>query len=484
MSDNEEAAGAQEPFNWREHVHPACAAMPEMSRAERIALGNDIKAGCLRQPIVFHAEGDTFSLIDGRSRLMSMDEVGIQYSFERVYREEHKQTSLRLNIPGVCGVPGGNAQTARGFSAWEIGNLVASLNLHRRHLSGEQKRAAIDALLKLHPEESDRQIAKKTKSTPTTVGARRKKGEETGDVSKLDTRTDTKGRKQPAKRIPVHLLPENKALADEAAAKGFTLKVRKPRGRSSSFEIRKGRDGWCCSTPEEVRAYLDEQQPAVSGTVEMPIETAKGRYEDDAAEDHADNDAGEQVEDKGGVAVGIFGLEASRAAAAGLNQLLFCETKLKGVNLDALAMHARGSDEGVTRLRRLADLMQGIITALDDEERDEQGEVAVETAVVDDVEHAREVHKNILESIKDAKAVAEAWRKVTTPLTFDGEQKDQIVTEIGLLTRKRACVRSAVNSDPSPPSDGGGREIAKPVAGAEASARRTIVAGAAEVHVS
>ena len=38
------------------------------------------------------------------------------------------------------------------------------------------------------------------KASPTTVGTVRTKLEATGDVSKLDTRQDTKGRKQPAKK--------------------------------------------------------------------------------------------------------------------------------------------------------------------------------------------------------------------------------------------------------------------------------------------
>ena len=47
----------------------------------------------------------------------------------------------------------------------------------RRHLDAKGRRAAIDALLKLDPGKSDRQIAEQTGSSPTTVGKRRKKAE-------------------------------------------------------------------------------------------------------------------------------------------------------------------------------------------------------------------------------------------------------------------------------------------------------------------
>jgi transposase-like protein len=78
--------------------------------------------------------------------------------------------------------------------------LVLSLNVRRRHLTTEQKRAFIAASLKQAPEKSDRAIARDVGASPSTVGAVR---EELEDVSKLDTpptHTDTKGRKQPARK--------------------------------------------------------------------------------------------------------------------------------------------------------------------------------------------------------------------------------------------------------------------------------------------
>src|SRR6516164_8999495 len=47
---------------------------------------------------------------------------------------------------------------------------------------------------------SDRQIAETVKASPTTVGTVRAEMEAKGDVSKLDTRRDSKGREQPAAR--------------------------------------------------------------------------------------------------------------------------------------------------------------------------------------------------------------------------------------------------------------------------------------------
>src|SRR5262249_25952616 len=91
---------------------------------------------------------------------------------------------------------------------------VISANIHRRHLTAEQKRDLIAKLIKATPEKSDRQIAEQAKSNRTTVGQIRKTLEKSGDVSIVDTRTDTKGREQPAKK-PRPISPERQALADQ-----------------------------------------------------------------------------------------------------------------------------------------------------------------------------------------------------------------------------------------------------------------------------
>ena len=75
-----------------------------------------------------------------------------------------------------------------------------SANLHRRHLKGKQKRELIARLVRAAPENADRQIAQNVGASPTTVGDVRAQAEAAGDVSKLDTRKDSKGREQPAKK--------------------------------------------------------------------------------------------------------------------------------------------------------------------------------------------------------------------------------------------------------------------------------------------
>jgi len=83
------------------------------------------------------------------------------------------------------------------MSTW---TFVVSANMHRRHLTAEKKWELIEALLKADPSTPDRQIAKAVNASPTYIGKVRKQAEKRGDVSTVDTRTDTKGRKQPARK--------------------------------------------------------------------------------------------------------------------------------------------------------------------------------------------------------------------------------------------------------------------------------------------
>ena len=63
-----------------------------------------------------------------------------------------------------------------------------------RHLTAEQKRELITKLIKATLEKFDRQIAETVKASPTTVGTMRAEMEAKVDVSKLNTRRDSKGR--------------------------------------------------------------------------------------------------------------------------------------------------------------------------------------------------------------------------------------------------------------------------------------------------
>jgi hypothetical protein len=217
-----------QPKTWRDvlPIHPAADLFPRMSESELRELGEDIKANGLRASIVLYKGKQ---LLDGRNRLDAMELVGIKFAF---MRQKNKFVSLY-----AC--DGSNIFNAFGRIEHFDGGpyaFVLSANIHRRHLTAELKRDLIEKLLKAKPEQSDRQIAQQTKTSPTTVGKIRKKSEATGDVSKLDTRTDTKGRKQAAHKS-TNNTPSKRPEILESEPTSTEIAVEPPRLRKEDQEL-------------------------------------------------------------------------------------------------------------------------------------------------------------------------------------------------------------------------------------------------------
>lgn len=102
--------------------------------------------------------------------------------------------------------------------------LALTLNLDRRHLTREQKRAIVEASVKADPELSDREHARRTGVSHPTVAAVRADLVNRGDVEELSTRADSLGRQQPAmKPAPEPYHPfDGEAVVAEAIAKATT----------------------------------------------------------------------------------------------------------------------------------------------------------------------------------------------------------------------------------------------------------------------
>lgn len=82
--------------------------------------------------------------------------------------------------------------------------------------SRDKKRALIADSLKADPQLSDREHARRTATSPTTVAAVRKDLQASGAVSNLDTRLDPRGYEQPAhKRKPITAAPIHRHTTPE-----------------------------------------------------------------------------------------------------------------------------------------------------------------------------------------------------------------------------------------------------------------------------
>jgi hypothetical protein len=75
---------------------------------------------------------------------------------------------------------------------------VVSANIHRRHLTAEQRRELIARVLKADPSKSNREIGRQTKADDKTVAAVRREKEATAEIPQLDKTTGRDGKSRPS----------------------------------------------------------------------------------------------------------------------------------------------------------------------------------------------------------------------------------------------------------------------------------------------
>jgi ParB/Sulfiredoxin domain len=170
------------PKSWRDvlPIHPAADLFPLMSPDELRALGEDIKKNGLQHPPVLWADdenGAPYKLIDGRNRLDAMEAAGILHvdgETEHLLATSPRGQQHWLTLEHLDSRVDPDPYT-----------YVISANVHRRHLTTEQKRDLIAKVIKATPEKSNRSIAQATKSDHKTVAAVRAEKEATGEIPQL-----------------------------------------------------------------------------------------------------------------------------------------------------------------------------------------------------------------------------------------------------------------------------------------------------------
>src|SRR5262245_6755158 len=182
--------------SWRDvlPIHPAAELFPRMSPDELKALSADIAKNGQRVPIAiierarsrpdgtFHVSDPPLQeVLDGRSRLDAMESAGINVIGKDGQLDDRIQR-IEVDTDEIDPVA-----------------FVVSCNIHRRHLTAEQKREIVAALLKARAARSNREIAETTKTDHKTVGLRTEM-EGRGEIPHVAERADTKGRKQPARK--------------------------------------------------------------------------------------------------------------------------------------------------------------------------------------------------------------------------------------------------------------------------------------------
>ena len=144
--------------------HPIANIFPLLQGEEFDALVDDIARNGLAQPIIKY-QGQ---ILDGRNR----------------YR-----ACLKSRVTPIFAE----------FTGDDPVTFVISANLHRRHLTQAEKRDLIAKLLKDDPKRSNQATANLARSSDKTVASVRTELEAHSEIPSVD-RTDTAGRKSPAKK--------------------------------------------------------------------------------------------------------------------------------------------------------------------------------------------------------------------------------------------------------------------------------------------
>jgi hypothetical protein len=163
-------------------VHPATGLLPMMSEPELDNLTRDIAENGLQEPVVFWVDNTAQKesgqfwglvhcpryLLDGRSRLAALERLGKQLQDMRCLTKTPQH-------PAVV-IPAWRRKPQDTIGAWpwrycDPWSYVLSANLHRRHLTAEQRREVAASMLKRRPELTDRAIAGMVAVSDKTVGA-------------------------------------------------------------------------------------------------------------------------------------------------------------------------------------------------------------------------------------------------------------------------------------------------------------------------
>jgi hypothetical protein len=172
--------------------HPMADIFPLLEGEQFEQLVADIKENGLREKM------DTYrgKIVDGRNRYRALRQLGINPD-----SEPDKYFRKAIYVHRIGGEVASHEQSNDDL----VRAYIISKNIHRRHLTPEQRRDLVAKLLKADPGKSDRDIARQVKADHKTVAAVRAEGESTGEIPQLEKRVgaDGKARKQPTMR-PAH----------------------------------------------------------------------------------------------------------------------------------------------------------------------------------------------------------------------------------------------------------------------------------------
>jgi hypothetical protein len=175
---------------------------------------SDIWKNGLTTPLIGWASNEGQFLLDGRNRLDALAKLSLLYETEDHHVGIKKWTGKEWSDRPAGRIDGADACVWKNFYEGDPYAIAFSFNVPRRMLTNEQKRDLIAKVLKAKPEASNVTIAKAAKADDKTVASVRRELEGRSEIPNVEVRTDTKGRKQPAKKPKP--APKKTAVADSS----------------------------------------------------------------------------------------------------------------------------------------------------------------------------------------------------------------------------------------------------------------------------
>jgi hypothetical protein len=208
---------------WRDvlPVHPAAELFPLMSDAELRELADDIEANGLLEKVTVIEQDGVPHLLDGRNRLDALELLGRKifvskydpsalHCGECPKRVTQKKRREALAADRDLSSPSNNI-----FENASIDNpfaFVLSKNVHRRHLTPEEKRPLIVKLVKASAERSNAVLAEWADVDDHYISDIREELEATSEIPRFEKTIGKDGKARPTRK---HTEPQPKPTAPE-----------------------------------------------------------------------------------------------------------------------------------------------------------------------------------------------------------------------------------------------------------------------------
>jgi ParB-like chromosome segregation protein Spo0J len=205
----------------RLRAHFAAELLPRLTAEELANLTADIKVNGIIHPIITVSHEGERVILDGLSRQAALESLGMVVGPEHIREITTPADPL---------------------------DYVLSANLHRRHLSSEQKRELAAKVLKLRPERSDRQIAATCGVSGKTVGSVRSELEAKAEIPHKPERVEPSGRRARGRK-------------PNPARSAHATKTRRPSQTNSMFGPKLNSLAWSEASSEARTKFIDAVGP-------------------------------------------------------------------------------------------------------------------------------------------------------------------------------------------------------------------------------